>query len=125
MDSAEPGLPERVEAAAPTGSAELRVGVFGVVVVRDHDRAVRAAGEPKGDCGINGGSDTDDVVDLRVPIVAGVRRVDSGGERTRGESARQSKGISDGIRVFGGCDGVFSNHVCIRDERYVGPDVHF
>ncbi|RVW96313.1 Protein detoxification 52 [Vitis vinifera] len=71
VDRAEHRLPDRVEAAAPAGGPQLRVGVFGVVVVRDHDRTVWASSEPQGNGCINGCSDTNDVVDYVFPSSLG------------------------------------------------------
>ncbi|GMN50644.1 hypothetical protein TIFTF001_019792 [Ficus carica] len=124
VDCAEPGVPEGVEAAAQAGGAELRVGLPGVVVVRDHDLAVRAAGGPEINGGLDGRADPNDVVDLRVPVVARVRGVDAGRERARGQPTREGEAL--GCR--GGddriLDGPMRDGLRVRDEREVGEDVH-
>ncbi|KAK9947853.1 hypothetical protein M0R45_003453 [Rubus argutus] len=96
MDRAEPGVLDRLEAANPAGRAELRVRLLGMVVVRDHDRLVWPPCGPHSNRRLDGSAYPDDVVNLRVPILARIRSVDPGRERARGEPAVQSQIIGFG-----------------------------
>jgi hypothetical protein len=70
----------RLEATGPARRAELRLGLLGMVVVRDHDCSMWAIDKPESHRGIDGCVDPNDGVYLRVPIFTEFRRFDSCGE---------------------------------------------
>lgn len=77
--------------SSQSGNSELRFGLPRVVVVRDHDFALWVAAEPQGDGGFHGHFDSDHRIDLHLPIVAELQRVDEGGERIGGRAAEEGE----------------------------------
>uniref|UniRef100_A0A9I9CJN5 Uncharacterized protein n=1 Tax=Cucumis melo TaxID=3656 RepID=A0A9I9CJN5_CUCME len=70
VDGAEPGMFEWLEAAFGVSCAELYIGLLGVVVVRDYDRAVWTSRGPQSNGCVDGGVDSNDVVDLYFSVVS-------------------------------------------------------
>jgi len=79
VECAEPRVFYRLGAAASAGCTELRVRLFGVVVVWDHDLVMRTPCGAHCQRGGYGDFNPNDVVDLRLSFVPGVGRVNARG----------------------------------------------
>uniref|UniRef100_A0A804R1C8 Protein DETOXIFICATION n=1 Tax=Zea mays TaxID=4577 RepID=A0A804R1C8_MAIZE len=81
------GVPRRLGSARAAGSAQLCVGVPGVVVVRGDDPALRPPARPEAGGSIHGRALADDGAGVRVPVIAGFWRLHAGGQRAWREPA--------------------------------------
>jgi len=115
---------QRVEKALESRDSELRLGLSGMVVVRDNDFTVRVVGEPSCKCCLHGGFDSNHGFDIHFSIVfefwsvhACRKRVGCG-ESSEGENCGAC-GTLFQFRVGVLCFGV-------RDfgEEGLGDDVH-
>nr|DAD44577.1 TPA_asm: hypothetical protein HUJ06_002807 [Nelumbo nucifera] len=111
-------------ASSPTGGAELRVRMPGVVVVRDYNRIVRTVDEPESDGSFHGRSDTNNGSDLRVSVIPGLRRVNTCRKRAGSQPSEQSQGVSGGSGVGSVYDGSIGHCIHLGDEEQVGPYVY-
>lgn len=118
------GMLKRVEIATQFGYPELRIGLFGMVVVRNHDFAMWVATQPQRDRRFDRDSDPNDVAHLHIPVFPQLQRVNTCRERVGcGKPAESPVGRLCGP-MLQLCFGILCSVLLVNGKKHVGLDFH-